>query len=253
MKSQLAIELSENSVKFTTIQDGLVETSDSFVFKEKIDYQYKEQLERIFQEKKYKEREFDDYSLSWYSPLSTLIPSNVFSEVKPEDIFNLSFSKNIPLTHIDYNRIPELSLVNIFEIPLWVKSFFVIKFPRIVIQNEGSFLLRSIFKSSSSKSSTLIIIHEDSFNLILTDKNELQFYSNFNYLNSDDIIYHVLFSLQQKNMFNENNSISLLIGSGSNEECVNEVKLKLLKFKEIVDSKVEINKQILLNSHIQCV
>jgi hypothetical protein len=87
----------------------------------------------------------------------------------------------------------------------------------------------------------------------LTDKNELQFYSNFNYLNSDDIIYHVLFSLQQKNMFNENNSISLLIGSGADEECVNEVKMKLLKFKEIIDSKVEINKQILLNSHIQCV
>ena len=64
MKSQLAIELSENSVKFTTIQDGLVETIDNFVFKDKIDYQYKEQLERIFQEKKYKERDFDDYSLS---------------------------------------------------------------------------------------------------------------------------------------------------------------------------------------------
>ena len=45
-------------------------------------------------------------------------------------------------------------------------------------------------------------------------------------------------------MFNENNSISLLIGSGADEECVNEVKMKLLKFKEIIDSKVEINKEI---------
>ena len=136
---------------------------------------------------------------------------------------------------------------------MWVKSFFVIKFPRIVIQNEGSFILRSIFKSSFSKSLTIIVIHENSFNLILSNKNELQFYSNFNYLNSDDIIYHVLFSLQQKNMFNENNSISILQGSGANDECIIEVKSKLLKFKEIVDSKVEINKQTILNSHIQCV
>jgi hypothetical protein len=67
MKTQLAIEISENGVNFAHIQDGDVLTVDEFLFKDKIDYRYKEQLEQIFQEKGYKEKEYDEYTLSWYS------------------------------------------------------------------------------------------------------------------------------------------------------------------------------------------
>ena len=50
MKSQLAIELSENSVKFTTIQDGLIETIDSFFFKEKVFIDYKALCSQFYPE-----------------------------------------------------------------------------------------------------------------------------------------------------------------------------------------------------------
>jgi len=41
MKTQLAIELSENAVRFASIEDGVVQAVDNFIFKDKIDYRIK--------------------------------------------------------------------------------------------------------------------------------------------------------------------------------------------------------------------
>lgn len=253
MKSQLIIEISEYAVKFSHMKSGICEEVDYFTFKERIDYRYKEQLEQIFQEKKYKERSYDDYTLTWYSPLSTLLPNNVFSETKAEEVFKLCFSKDVPNSNIDYNRISELSMVNIYEIPLWVKSFFVIKFPRIIIQHEGSFLLRSIFKGTTFHLNCSIIIHNESFNIILANKNELLFYSNYSFLNSDDIVYHFKYALQQKDIQKENGSIQLIHGIGANEEILIETIEKLKKFKDSSHFTIQTNSQLIINSHLQCV
>ncbi|MBI1837387.1 MAG: DUF3822 family protein [Flavobacteriia bacterium] len=253
MKKHLAIQISENAVYFNSIHDELVTEVDCFFFKDKIDYRYKEQLEQFFLEKKYKEREYDEYSLSWHSALTTLVPNNVFSETNPESIFRLCFSADIPSNHIDYNRIPELSIVNVFMIPLWVKSFFVIKFPRIIIQHEGSYLIRSIFRGNTFNLQTVITIHQDTFNLIITQKNEIIYYSNFNYINCDDIIYHLVFSLQQHQLMNEKNQLLICHGIGASESIVEETITNLKKLKEFDRSKIENNNQLLIKSHIQCV
>lgn len=253
MKTQLAIELSENAVQFTSLQDGIAVQVDFFSFKDRLDYRFKEQLEQIFQEKKYKEIPFDEYTVSWYTPNSTLLPNNVFTETKPEDSFRLCFNKDVPNSHIDYNRISELSIVNVFDIPLWVKSFFVIKFPRIVIQNEGSLLLRYLFSSSTLAFQSVITIHQDSVCILIVKENSLQFYSHFNYINSDDIVYHLMFILQQLKAVGEKGVINLVKGVGSLDEIVEEVKVKLLKLKDLDTLEIKINSHILIKSHLLCV
>jgi hypothetical protein len=253
MKTQLAIEISENGVNFAHIQDGSVVSIDSFTFKDKIDYRYKEQLEQIFSEKGYKEKEYDEYSLSWYSIQSTLLPNNVFSETKPEDLFRLCYSQDIPADHIDYNRIPELSIVNVYQIPQWVKSFFIVKFPRIIIQHEGSHLLHGIFAGSTFKLSSYITLHDNSFSLIITSTNDLQFYSQFEFQSIDDVVYHFVYTMQQKNYFGKDGSVTIVNGIGSSKEQVVELKEKLDQLKDLKSYKIEVNSHIILNYQTLCV
>jgi hypothetical protein len=253
MKTQLAIEISEVAVHFAQIEDGIVQSVDKFSFKDKIDYRYKEQLDQIFLEKGYKEKEFDEYSLSWYSIHSTLLPNNVFSETKPEDLFRLCYSTTISNDDIDYNRIPELSVVNVFEIPKWVKSFFVMKFPRIVIQHEGSHMLHGIFAGSTFKLSSYLIIHDTSFSLIITSVNDLQFYSQFEFQSIDDIVYHFIFTMQQKSFFGKEGTVTLCSGVGSSEDQMVELKTKLESLKDLSTYKIRINSQIILNYQTLCV
>lgn len=253
MKTQLAIEISENAVRFAAIQDGVVQSIDNFSFKDKIDYRYKEQLDQIFLEKGYKERVYDEYSLSWYSIYSTLLPNNVFSETKPEELFHLCYSVDIPSDHIDYNRIPELSIVNVYAVPQWVKSFFVLKFPRIVIQHEGSHMLHGIFAGSTFKLSSYLTLHENSFSLVVTSVNDLQFYSQFEFQSIDDVVYHFIYTMQQKNFFGKEGSVTLCSGVGSTDEQVNELKEKLDLLKDLKTYKIEVNSHLILNYQTLCV
>lgn len=253
MKTQLAIEISENGVNFAHIQDGDVLAVDVFLFKDKIDYRYKEQLEQIFQEKGYKEKEYDEYTLSWYSIHSTLLPNNVFSETKPEDLFRLCYSSDIPSAEIDYNRIPALSIVNVFQVPQWVKSFFVIKFPRIIIQQEGSYLLQGIFAGSTFKLSSYLILHDHSFSLVIAHANELQFYSQFEFQSMDDVVYHFIYTMQQKGFFGKEGMVTLVNGVGSAREQVEELKGKIEQLKDLNSFKIDINSHIILNCQALCV
>lgn len=253
MKSQLAIELSENAVNFASIEDGVVISIDKFTFKDKIDYLYKEQLNQIFTEKGYRDKSYDEYSLSWYSIYSTLLPNNVFTEVKPEKLLSLCFSGEILHDNIDYNRIPELAIVNIYTIPLWVKSFFVVKFPRIVIQHEGSHLLQGVFSGSIHKLNTLIVIHNSAFNLVITNVEGLQFYSQFDFQIIDDLVYHLVYTLQQKSLLNQEGNLTICIGVGSTDEQAVELKRKLESLKDLKLFKIEINSHLLLNFQTLCV
>ena len=131
----LSIELSEAAVRFSVVENGIVK-DHNFVFTDKKDYRYKEQLEEFLVESGLKNQDFDETTVSWSCKRSTLIPANIFGESKPESIFKLCYGDEIPSNHIDYNRIPEHGMVNIYEIPLWVKSFFVIRYPRSIIQHQ---------------------------------------------------------------------------------------------------------------------
>ena len=55
MKSQLAIEISENAVRFARLLDTEVQSVDVFFFKDKTDVRYKEQLDDIVKEKGYRD------------------------------------------------------------------------------------------------------------------------------------------------------------------------------------------------------
>lgn len=253
MKNHLAIELSETAVHFARIEDAVVKSVDRFSFKDKIDYRYKEQLDQFLTEKGFREIEFDEYSLSWYSMQSTLLPNNIFGESNSEDLFRLCYSEDIPSNHIDYNRIPELAIVNVYAIPLWVKSFFVIKFPRIVIQHEGSHILHGIFSGSTYKMKAVIALHDHSFSLVITNENGLQFYSQFDLQTVDDIIYHFMYTLQQKKYMGQSGSILLCVGVGAEETQLSELKEKLTSLKDLATFKIEINSHLLLNYQTLCV
>lgn len=253
MKSQLAIEISENAVRFARLIDSEVQSVDVFYFKDKTDIRYKEQLEDIVKEKGYRDEEFDEYSLSWCTSVSSLLPNNVYGEVSEESVINLGFKSDISHDSIDHNRIPELSIVNVFSIPMWVKSFFVIRFPRIVMQHEGSHLLHGLLSANSFSLQVVVVLHENTFNITITNENELQFYSYFEYENEDDVIYHLMYTLQQNNLLNNKGKLLLCAGVGADDQKLISLKLKMDKMKDLKQLKNKINSHLLLNFQSLCV
>jgi hypothetical protein len=248
----LAIDLSSSGIQIGQPGEG-INTNQYMRFTNLTDSAIKEDLNLFFQDQNIRMSELSECTISWSCMRTTLVPGNIFAATSPKSIFSLCFGKNFDTNTIDYNRIPEQSIVNIFEIPLWVKSYFVLKFPRAIIQQEGSVIIRGLFGTGTFKLRALLSIHDTYFGLTIVKENKLQFYSTFDYQNSDDIIYHFIFVLQQKEWFGTDIQIEICDGVGSNSELTKEIEENLKKFKEFQGKSIHTGTNFLINSHKFCV
>ena len=196
---QLVIHLDRNSVKFQRVVENEVTEEFCFSFTEKTDFGYKQQLDFFLEKTDFKSQEWDDYSLAWFGEKSTLLPYSIFAGTDTTKIFQLSFGAKTEESDIDFNRIPEHTLVNLFEIPIWVKSFFVVRFPRIVMQHLGTHAIRGAFNGNTYGLKIYILPFSNHFLMLAVKENELAFYNYFEFQNSQDLFYHIAHVIQQKN------------------------------------------------------
>lgn len=209
-KNQLCIQISENFCSFVELKHGEIEFIENIRFTEKKDFQYKERLKEIFLKSDKLKEEFEEISLTWVSKTAVIIPSSIFLPTEIESLFLSCFQDKNHGFDLDYNRLMENSLVCVYEIPLWVKSFFIIKFPRIVIQHECTNTARGILKQAFSLH-IQVSIFPDLMLLSIVDKNELKFYNTYDIAHSNDIIYYLSFVMQQEDLINKTCKINFSI------------------------------------------
>ncbi|MCO5259258.1 MAG: DUF3822 family protein [Crocinitomicaceae bacterium] len=213
--THLAIDINTSAVRFVKLNGDFIVDEKSFVFTDKQDYRYKNQLEEFWSNTGWKESDFEKVSLSWSEKYCTIVPANVYNESSKNALFSLSFGTIFSIDEIDYNRLPMQGMVSVFAIPSWVKSFFVIRFPRIVIQHEGTHLIRGVFEGQTFKLKTKIVLHKEHFTLVIVKENKLQFYSSFDYSSLEDVVYYFSFTMQQLGLNQQANEVELIEGAGS--------------------------------------
>ena len=253
LKTHLEFVLSESTFSATLINEETITHLGSITFQGKKEFQIKEQIQQFLESKDLINSEYDDYSLSWSSKLSTLVPMNIFGVSSASEIFQTCFTKEIISNDIDYNRLAELSIVNVYEVPLWVKSYFVIRFPRIIIQHEGSHFLRGIFSNSTFKLGAHIVLHDNYFMLVMVKHNELLFYNQFDYSNEDDVLYYLTFSLKQKQLLGEEGQLFLHKSADTNPDFKNNFLSKVKLLTDLQKMKVMDSEHLSVKYQNTCV
>lgn len=252
MSNHLTIEFCKDAAQFVFLKGDFVHRSHVVRFSSVHEREIKEQLDTAFREVSFLRDEFDEVTLSLSEKRSTLVPNNVFAESDPYSIFRLCFGKNTSKEEIDYNRISEIGIVNVFEMPVWVKSYFVIKFPRIVMQHEGTHILRKALHSNAFKLKATAVIYENYFQLSIVKHNQLEFYSFFDVQSAEDVIYHLFFVLQQKELV-EKGSIELVKGISGTDSLISEVESGLKKIKDLSQTTVHISPDMVSKAQLLCV
>lgn len=250
--THLAIQLSEHAIHFVSLENDVV-LHESFVSLEQSSKSQKEVLNNHFLVTNFLNNDFNEITLSWSFKQTTLVPNSIFSGSSPNEIFELCFGKDSIKHDIDYNRISNLNLINIYEIPIWIKYYFVIKFPRIIIQHEGSHVIRKNLTENNINLNSTVILHQGYFQLTILKNNNLEFYSSFDYQNHEDIIYHLMFVLQQKEMTNENGILKLIVGPGVNRLILDKLKLDITRIRDLQKLKVNYPEYYIAKSQLLCV
>lgn len=253
MDQHLAVEVTNSSIRFVTINNGVAQRQFEASIEGKTDSERKSSLSGLFDQNDFLKKEFDNVSLAWCGEKSTLVPNAIFNDSSAQDIFSLCFGKNTPSANIDYNRISELSVINVYDIPDWVKSFFVIKYPLVVIQHAGTHLVRQVLNNNAFKLKATILCFDDYFRLTIVKHNALEFYSSFQYQSFEDIVYHLTFALQQKEMVNDKGSIEIGTSVGSSKDIANKVEESVQRIQELKKMSVLKDSDYLAKSQLLCV
>lgn len=209
--TQLAIHISRTSVHIAEVlrsnQEIIRQVSHELL--ENTFDGYKRRLKAIFDDFNLQEN-YAEYTMAWGTPKHTLVPLSVFNESSAQSVFQFMFGETVDEKTIDFNRLMELSLVSVFEIPDWVKSFFIRRFPQIVFRHEHAMTLRALFQKNTFKRKINVSFSDEYINICIINKNELIFSNHFNFKTSEDIIYHLLFVLEQEKLTDEEGEINFL-------------------------------------------
>ena len=249
----LGINLSESYVECTILSETTEVFRFASSFHGKTDEERKEALRKLLSETQELSDVFENVSLAWCHPHSTLIPAAVFSETTPKDIFRLCFGSSAADGSIDHNRIFELSVVNVYAIPDWVKSLLVIKYPQIIMQHSGTHQIRQALQKDAFYAKATVVVHDSYFRITIVKHNKLEFYSSFDYQSAEDIIYHLNFVLEQKELLNEKGRIEIGTVGSVEKSLIDKTLEGLKRIQHLQQMKHEFDDTYLTKSQLLCV
>lgn len=233
--TQLTIHISRTSVHVAEVllSNQEIIRSESLALHESTPAEYKSKLGEFFAEHKF-DKEYDEVSAAWSTPHNALVPLRVYNDTDPKSLYTLLFGEDLDQKTIDFNRLMELSMVAVFEIPDWVKSFFVTRYPRIAIKHEHALTIRAIFQSSAFDKGIHIVLCDEYMNIFLVQHNELKFSNSFEYQTAEDVLYYAMYVLKQQKWTDEKIKLfGYFTGEGGAKILRDfEAKLKLVRDKE---------------------
>jgi hypothetical protein len=251
MSRHLALEISDSKLRFKVFSSGEPGTTHEIELHYRTAEERKQLLDDGLKSMLSDSSAFDEVSAGIVSKQSTLVPTSVFADSKAEDIYKLCFGATSDQHSSDYNRIPEHSLVNVYGQSNWIKSYFVLKFPRIVIQHSGSHLVRLALDSNNFKPKVTVALFDGYFHMTIVKHSKLEYYSSFDCENAEDVIYHLYFVLQQKEMVQETGSI--LLSAGSNQALAENVLQGLNRIADLKNYSKTVENDLHLKAQLLCV
>ncbi len=157
-------------------------------------------LLEIFSNDRYLSQNFKSKSISFVNFANTLVPFELYDKKDKENLFALNHELNDEVLLEDNLR---EEIINLHAVP---KLFFqTIKniLPGAVLRSQSSILINN-FTNLNLKVETMFLYLKDSFvNIVVTKGKNLLFQNKFNYVTKEDLLFYVLFSIQELNFSNE--------------------------------------------------
>ncbi len=198
-KYALCMELQQNGFRYAFIEPN----SKEVVFYNAIEFETinESELNDLLSEPFFN-FDYQSVLVSVSTPRHTIVPNAIFNASTPKEIFELNHQS--PIDNLDYRRLPELGLISVYELPLWIKSVFVRRFLKSKINHHSTVLLKGVFSSSNYKPKAYVYKEANLFYLVITDKNKLVYFNLFESSEIADLVYYYLFTLEQKGYDPEN-------------------------------------------------
>ena len=154
--------------------------------------------------------------------LSCLVPKELFDERLSLDYLKFN-SKLIENDFASNDYIEELETYNVYLPFVNVNNYLVERFGPFEYYHSSTILLRKILKTTTNDSRTLFFtnIETDSFQVIIFKNKNLLYYNDFEYQTKEDILYFLLFVIEQNKEIKSDTKLNILGGISGNDKNIN--------------------------------
>jgi len=205
----LSIELSEKSISYCIVDKNKYRCY--LLFSQNYESQ---NLLKILNEDEFITREFLSKSISFVNFPNTLIPKELYNEKDKKNIFSVNHSLTNEELVIDELK---SKIINLYAIPNTIFQTVKNVVPEAIIRSNSSILINN-FLSLNNLQETMFLFLKDSYiNIVVTKGDGLIFQNKFEYQTKEDLLFYVLFSIQQLNFSNEEIN-TVIYGNISKEE-----------------------------------
>ena len=154
--------------------------------------------------------------------LSCLVPKELFDERLSLDYLKFN-SKLIENDFASNDYIEELETYNVYLPFVNVTNYLVERFGSFEYYHSSTILLRKILKTTTNDSKTLFFtnIETESFQVIIFKNKNLLYYNDFEYQTKEDILYFLLFVIEQNKEIKSDTKLNILGGISENDKNFN--------------------------------
>jgi hypothetical protein len=223
----LFVQLSETHVSWCILDD---ERNKYVVIESFASY-----LQEVAENIPWISQRFSSVSLMIENNRSTLIPAPLFDPAEKESYINFIHEK-AEGTLTRYDKIQQFEIVNVYGASAMLLEAALQIFPGAKIFHHSSALIQSIgmnYKNRISRKKVFINVRENDFDILIFDGKQLNYYNAFQFLAPTDLIYYVIFVMEQLTLNPEETEL-VLMGNIEKESEVYELLYRYIRNIEFV-------------------
>ena len=198
---KLSIQVSLNGLSFCvldTISNALVLTYARSFDKEMSPFDLHKALRADFEREGVLDYSYSEVISIHRNTLFALVPTPLFEPDHLADYVKFN-AKILGNDHLDYDPVQGMDSVNVYVPFTGVNNYLFDLFGAFEFKHSGTVLLETLLKLPSSRQGTLAYMHlaEQQMDLAVFSNKKLLFYNSFIFSSPEDVLYFLLFSLEQ--------------------------------------------------------
>ncbi len=210
----LSIQISLSGLSFCILNktQNLIEFNQYEVFDKKANpFELLERLKSALESYPPLAQSFSNVLVIYQNELSNLVPKQFFIEQQSADYLKFN-SKILNTDFISYDEIVFNESINVYVPYVNINNFIFDNFGVFEYKHASTILIDTILRKeiNTEAASLFLNFNAQNFELIAIKNKKLQLYNSFEYTTKEDVIYFLLFTIEQLHFNPENVKLNLM-------------------------------------------
>ena len=177
-----------------------------------------DKVKNAFNNKPELQAAFEKIEVIYQNELFTLVPKDIFKEENIIDYLDYSI-KTLATDFITHDVITNTDIVNVFIPYININNYLIEKLGTFNYTHSSSILIEKVLKEDNNDTKVFTLISDGLFEVIITKDKKLLLFNTFRYSTNEDILYYLLFCMEQLSLSPD--EIELILLSSINEDLYN--------------------------------